>query len=73
MAMGGSTKAVLHPPAIAHEAGVRLTLADFDRISHRDLTVVPGRAPRPGDLHQVGASPWTWPPSSTQACSTGTA
>jgi dihydroxy-acid dehydratase len=31
---GGSTNAVLHLLAIAHEAGVDLTLADFDRISN---------------------------------------
>jgi dihydroxy-acid dehydratase len=30
---GGSTNAVLHLIAIAHEAGVELSLADFDRIS----------------------------------------
>jgi dihydroxy-acid dehydratase len=30
---GGSTNAVLHLLAIAHEAGVELALADFDRIS----------------------------------------
>lgn len=35
MAMGGSTNAVLHLMAIAHEAGVDLTLDDFDRISRR--------------------------------------
>ena len=34
-ATGGSTNAVLHLLAIAHEAGVPLTLADFDRISAR--------------------------------------
>lgn len=32
MALGGSTNAVLHLLAIAHEAGVDLTLADFNRI-----------------------------------------
>src|SRR5206468_5891882 len=30
---GGSTNAVLHLMAIAHEAGVDLNLSDFDRIS----------------------------------------
>ncbi|MCS7142294.1 MAG: dihydroxy-acid dehydratase [Aigarchaeota archaeon] len=34
-AMAGSTNAVLHLLAIAHEAGVKLTLDDFDRISRR--------------------------------------
>ncbi|MFH1338359.1 MAG: dihydroxy-acid dehydratase [Candidatus Omnitrophota bacterium] len=33
MALGGSTNTVLHLMAIANEAGVRLTLEDFDRIS----------------------------------------
>jgi dihydroxy-acid dehydratase len=35
MALGGSTNAVLHLLAIAHEADVPLDLADFDRISRR--------------------------------------
>jgi dihydroxy-acid dehydratase len=35
MATGGSTNAVLHLLAIAHEAGVPLELDDFDRISRR--------------------------------------
>ncbi len=32
---GGSTNAVLHLLAVAHEAGVKLGIADFDRISSR--------------------------------------
>ncbi|MBU4302644.1 MAG: dihydroxy-acid dehydratase [Actinobacteria bacterium] len=32
MAIGGSTNSLLHLPAIAHEAGVRLDLEDVDRI-----------------------------------------
>lgn len=35
MAIGGSTNTVLHLPAIAHEAGVRLCLDTFDRLSRR--------------------------------------
>ena len=35
MALGGSTNAVLHLLAIAAEAGVDLTLEDFDRIARR--------------------------------------
>lgn len=35
MALGGSTNAVLHLLAIAHEARVDLTLEDFDRVSRR--------------------------------------
>ncbi len=47
MALGGSTNAVLHLLAIAHEAGVELTLEDFDRISRR--------TPHIGDLKPFGA------------------
>lgn len=54
MALGGSTNAVLHLPAIAREAGVRLTLDDCDRISRRVLHL--------GDLrpggHHVMADPY---------------
>ncbi len=60
MALGGSTNAVLHLLAIAHEAGVRLDLDDFDRISRR----IPHLADlRPGgrfvmtDLDRVGGVP----------------
>ena len=35
MALGGSTNAVLHLLAIAHEAGVPLTLDDFNRVGDR--------------------------------------
>jgi dihydroxy-acid dehydratase len=35
IALGGSTNAVLHLPAIAHAAGVHLTLDDFTRIGKR--------------------------------------
>src|SRR6476469_2511452 len=35
MALGGSTNAVLHLLAIAHEAGVDLGLEDFNRVSER--------------------------------------
>ena len=33
MALGGSSNTALHLPAIAHEAGVPLSLDDFDRIA----------------------------------------
>jgi dihydroxy-acid dehydratase len=46
MALGGSTNAVLHLLAIAHEAGVRLELDDFDRISRK--------TPHVGDLKPFG-------------------
>jgi dihydroxy-acid dehydratase len=46
MALGGSTNAVLHLLAIAHEAGVELELEDFDQISRR--------TPHLGDLKPFG-------------------
>ncbi len=46
MAFGGSTNAVLHLLAIAHEADVDLTLADFSRIADR--------VPHLGDLKPFG-------------------
>lgn len=47
MALGGSTNAVLHLLAIAHEADVDLELEDFDRISRR--------TPHVGDLKPFGS------------------
>lgn len=35
MAMGASTNSTLHIPAIAHEAGISITLDDFDEISRQ--------------------------------------
>ncbi len=60
MALGGSTNAVIHLLAIAHEAGVGLELDDFDRISRRtpfigDLR--PGGQHVMADLHRVGGVP----------------
>ncbi|MFE1591377.1 dihydroxy-acid dehydratase [Nocardia sp. NPDC058705] len=46
MALGGSTNAVLHLLAIAREAGVGLTLADFNRIGDK--------VPHLGDLKPFG-------------------
>ena len=40
MALGGSTNTALHLPAIAHEAGIELTLDDFDRISRETPNIV---------------------------------
>ena len=56
---GGSTNAVLHLMAIAHEAGVELALDDFDRISSRvpllaDLK--PSGRFVATDLHAAGGS-----------------
>jgi len=46
MAMGGSTNAVLHLLAIAYEAGVELSIDDFDNIS--------SRTPHIADMKPVG-------------------
>lgn len=35
MAMGGSSNTILHTIAVAHEAGVQLTMADFNTIAER--------------------------------------
>ncbi|HVM18636.1 MAG TPA: dihydroxy-acid dehydratase, partial [Egibacteraceae bacterium] len=43
MAIGGSTNAVLHLLAIAHEARVELDLADFDRVGRRVPHLVDSR------------------------------
>ena len=56
---GGSTNAVLHLMAIAHESGLELSLADFDRISARvpllaDLK--PSGRFVATDLHAAGGS-----------------
>jgi len=60
MALGGSTNAVLHLPAIAHAAGVNLTLDDFDAFSRRvpvlcDLK--PSGRYVATDLHRAGGIP----------------
>ena len=46
MALGGSTNAVLHLPAIAHECGFELDIEDFNRIG--------SRVPLLGDLKPFG-------------------
>ena len=56
-ATGGSTNAVLHLLAIAHEAGVELTIDDFDRISARTPLIAdlkPGGRFVANDLYQAG-------------------
>ena len=60
MAVGGSTNAVLHLPAIAHAAQVKLTLDDFERIRKR-VPVICNLKPSGSfvttDLHKVGGIP----------------
>jgi dihydroxy-acid dehydratase len=60
LALGGSTNAVLHLMAIAREAGVEWTLADFDRVGGKvphlaDLK--PGGRYVMNDLHKAGGTP----------------
>jgi dihydroxy-acid dehydratase len=60
MAVAGSTNAVLHLLSIAHEAGVELTLDDFDRISRRVphlVDVRPAGRFVMTDLDRVGGVP----------------
>ena len=57
LALGGSTNAVLHLMAIAYEAGVDLTLDDFDRISRSTPYIAdmkPGGRYVMADLHRYG-------------------
>jgi dihydroxy-acid dehydratase len=59
-ATGGSTNAVLHLLAIAKEAGVDLSLGDFDRISAKTPLVAdlkPSGRFVATDLHKAGGSP----------------
>src|SRR5207249_11238971 len=56
---GGSTNAVLHLIAIAHEAGLELSLADFDRISAKGPLLAdlkPSGRFVATDLHAAGGS-----------------
>ena len=56
-ATGGSTNAVLHLLAIAHELGIPLDLEDFDRIAERTPIVaalMPGGRFTALDIHEAG-------------------
>jgi dihydroxy-acid dehydratase len=60
MAMAGSTNTVLHLPAIAHEAGLKLELADFDAASARTPYIAklsPSGEHHMEDLHRAGGIP----------------
>ncbi len=59
-ASGGSTNAVLHLLAVAREAGVELSIADFDRIAQRTpllCDLKPGGRYVAVDLHEAGGVP----------------
>ncbi len=59
-AVGGSTNAVLHLPAIAHEAQVDLSIDDFDRISRRTPHIAdfkPGGKYVMIDVDRIGGIP----------------
>jgi len=60
VAIGGSTNSVLHLLAIAHEAGVKLKIEDYDRISRRTPHIAdmkPGGRYVMVDLDRVGGVP----------------
>jgi dihydroxy-acid dehydratase len=59
-AIGGSTNAVLHLPALAYEAQVELAIDDFDRISRRTPHIAdfkPGGRYVMADLDRIGGIP----------------
>jgi dihydroxy-acid dehydratase len=60
MAMGGSTNAVLHIPAIAKEAGICLQVERFDEISRRTsniCSIIPAGTHEMTDLERAGGIP----------------
>ncbi len=60
MASGGSTNAVIHLIAIAHEARIKLSIDDFDRISkkiHEIANMLPGGKHTMEDLDGIGGVP----------------
>src|SRR5687767_286038 len=59
-AVGGSTNVVLHLPAIAHDAGVDITIDDFDRISRKTPHIAdfkPSGKYVMADLDKIGGLP----------------
>jgi len=60
MAIGGSSNTALHIPAIAHYAGIPLTLKDINPISQRTphlCSLSPGGPHHMEDLHRAGGVP----------------
>jgi dihydroxy-acid dehydratase len=57
---GGSTNIFLHLPAIAHEAGIKLTMAEIDAICQKTphfVDLMPGGKYTAYDVHRVGGAP----------------
>jgi dihydroxy-acid dehydratase len=60
MALGGSTNTTLHIPAIAHDAGITLSLGAFDKISRTSphlCNMLPGGPTYMEDLDAAGGIP----------------
>ncbi len=60
MAIGGSSNTALHIPAIAHYAGIKLTLKDINPVSEKTphlCTLAPAGNHHLLDLHQAGGIP----------------
>ncbi len=60
MALGGSTNTTLHIPAIAHEAGIELSIDTFDKISRTTphlCNMLPGGPTYMEDLDAAGGIP----------------
>jgi dihydroxy-acid dehydratase len=60
VALGGSTNAVLHLLALAAEAGIDLSIEEFDEISRRTPKIAnlqPGGTRVMNDLHELGGVP----------------
>ena len=60
MAMGGSTNAVMHLLALAHEGGIKLSLDDFDQLTKKVPVIVnlsPSGDYAMADLDRVGGVP----------------
>ncbi len=56
-ATGGSTNAVLHLPAMAHEAGIKFTIEEIEKIFHKTpyfADLKPGGKYTAYDVHKVG-------------------
>jgi dihydroxy-acid dehydratase len=60
MALGGSTNTTLHIPAIAYEAGIEVSMNEFDRISRSTphlCNMLPGGPTYMEDLDAAGGIP----------------